>query len=32
MPNRLVNTDAQARPPLRGLQFLRAGYLRRYPS
>jgi hypothetical protein len=29
MPNRLVNTDAQARPPLRGSHLLRAGYLQR---
>lgn len=29
LPNRLVNTDAQARPSLRGSQSLRAGYLKR---
>jgi hypothetical protein len=27
--NRSINTDAQGRPPLRGLQSLAAGYLRR---
>jgi hypothetical protein len=29
MPNRLFDTDAQARPPLRGSYCMRAGQLRR---
>jgi hypothetical protein len=32
LPNRSVNTDAQARPPLRGSESLRAGYLQRYAA
>jgi hypothetical protein len=31
-PNKLFDTDAQARPPLRGSWCMRAGQLRRYAA